>query len=77
MNNQIIHYGNCVGNKCFECSIIKGSTPEEYQALINERKELKEARETYEKLQSELTNGLLYLNGKEVKHFKNKKEAEE
>jgi hypothetical protein len=55
---------------------VANNTFEEYQKIIQERSEYTVARENFSQQERELTNGYLFLNGKEVKHFTDLKEAE-
>jgi len=68
---------NCIISNCFECKVKRTTSKLEYQKLLQERTEYEKARNTFNIQSKELTNGYLYLNGKDIKWFATKKEAEE
>jgi hypothetical protein len=76
MENQR-HSGNCVGNKCYECWLVASYNFKQYQSILKERKEYIVAQEKYERNLWEFKTGFLCLNGKEIKHFSNRSEADQ
>jgi hypothetical protein len=67
---------NCIIPNCFECKIKQTISTQEYRELLQDRAEYEEARNTFDIQKEKLTTGLLFLNGKEVKWFATKNEAE-